>query len=302
VDRLSAMETFVSVVDSGSFSAAARILKIGQPAVSKSVAQLEEYLGVQLLLRSTRSLTPTQAGQSYYEGALRAISEANEAEHAARDASAGLSGNLKICAAVTFARLHIVPHLPRFLRRHPELTINVVLDDRNIDLLENGIDVALRMGVLSDSAMTARRITQGRRLVVGTPAYFAAHGEPDTPAALSAHEAVIYDRAGGGETWSFRQGEAEITVVVGGRVRVSAAEGVKAAVLSDMVLAITTAWMFTPELADGSVREVLTDWQLAPIDLWAVYPAGRKASAKARAFVEFVAEVMANPDDGTPAA
>ena len=155
MDRLSAMETFVSVVDTGSFSAAARILNIGQPAVSKSVAQLEEYLGVQLLLRSTRTLTPTEAGLSYYEGGVRAINEANEADFAARSINTGLVGQLKICAAVTFARLHIVPHLQRFMDMHPGLTINVVLDDRNIDLLENGIDVALRMGTLADSAMTA---------------------------------------------------------------------------------------------------------------------------------------------------
>jgi len=298
MDRLSAMETFVSVVDTGSFSAAARVLNIGQPAVSKSVAQLEEYLGVQLLLRSTRTLTPTEAGQSYYEGAVRAINEANEADFAARGINTGLVGQLKICAAVTFARLHIVPHLQRFLDMHSGLTINVVLDDRNIDLFENGIDVALRMGTLADSAMTARKIAVGRRLVLGTPTYFEKHREPTYPAELPAHQAIVYDRAGGGETWSFRNGEAEVTVAVSGRVRVSAAEGVKAAVLADMGLAIASEWMFAPELADGTVREVLADWSLEPLDLWAVYPSGRKASAKARAFVDFVESIMAPPQEG----
>lgn len=297
MDRLAAMETFVSVVDSGSFSAAARLLNVGQPAVSKSIAQLEDYLGIQLLLRSTRTLTPTEAGQTYYEGALRALNEANEADHAARGVSAGLTGQLKICAAVTFARLHIMPHLQKFLDLHPGLTINVVLDDRNIDLFENGIDVALRMGTLPDSSMTARKIAVGRRLVLGTPAYFEAHGEPTYPAELPAHQAIVYDRGGGGETWSFRNGEAEVTVAVGGRVRVSAAEGVRAAVLGGMGLAIATEWMFAPEIADGTVRQVLADWTLEPLDLWAVYPSGRKASAKARAFVEFVASVIA-PDEG----
>ncbi len=299
MDRLSAMETFVCVVDTGSFSGAARVLNIGQPAVSKSIAQLEEYLGVQLLLRSTRSLVPTEAGQSYYEGALRAISEANEADVAARGVSSGLSGKLKVCAAVTFARLHIVPQLNKFLQQHPELTIDVVLDDRNIDLLENGIDVALRMGILEDSAMTARRIAQSRRVVLGTSAYFAAHGEPTTPAELAAHESIVYDRAGGGEAWSFRKGESQVAVAVSGRVRVSAAEGVKAAVLADMGLAIASVWMFAPELANGSVREILSDWTLAPIDLWAVYPSGRKASAKARAFVEFVEDIMTTQNGGS---
>lgn len=292
MDRLSAMETFVSVVDTGSFSAAARELGIGQPAVSKSIAQLEEHLGIRLLLRSTRSLMPTEAGQTYYEGALRTIDEANQAALAARGASAGLTGRLKICAAVTFSRIHIIPHISKFLDQHPGLTIDIVLDDGNIDLLENAIDVALRMGVLGDSAMTARKLAQNKRVVLATPAYFAAHGEPATPAELAAHEAIVYGRAGGGDAWFFRREDTEVAVAVGGRIRVSAAEGVRAAVLADMGLAIASSWMFAPELASGVVREVLTDWALEPIDLWAVYPAGRKASAKARAFAAFVESIL----------
>jgi DNA-binding transcriptional LysR family regulator len=294
MDRLSAMETFVCVVESGSFSAAARRLNIGQPAVSKAIAQLEEYLGIQLLLRSTRGLMPTEAGQGYYEGALRAISETNQAERDARGASSGLNGRLKICAAVTFARIHIIPHIDRFLAQNPGLTIDIVLDDRNIDLLENGIDVALRMGTLSDSTMTAKKLAQSQRVVLATPAYFALRGEPATPEDLAAHEAVVYGRAGGGAVWSFRQDDAEVAIAVGGRIKVSAGEGVRAAVLANMGLAIASRWMFAPELANGSVREVLTEWRLDPIDLWAVYPAGRKASAKARAFTAFVESIMAD--------
>jgi DNA-binding transcriptional LysR family regulator len=294
MDRLSAMETFVCVVDSGSFSAAARVLNIGQPAVSKAIAQLEEHLGVQLLLRSTRGLMPTEAGQGYYEGALRAINETNQAELDARGVSSGLTGQLKICAAVTFARIHIVPHIDRFLAQNPGLTIDIVLDDRNIDLLENGVDVALRMGELSDSTMTAKKIAQSQRAVLATPAYFALHGEPALPEDLTSHEAIIYGRAGGGAVWSFRQDDAEVAIAVGGRIKVSAGEGVRAAVLANMGLAIASRWMFAPELADGSVRAVLTEWRLDPIDLWAVYPAGRKASAKARAFTAFVESIMAD--------
>jgi DNA-binding transcriptional LysR family regulator len=286
------METFVSVVEAGSFSGAARRLNVGQPAVSKSIAQLEEALGVQLLLRSTRGLTPTEAGLAYYEGARRAIQEADDAANAARGAGSSLSGRLRICAAVTFARLQIVPHLPRFLEEHPALSIDVVLDDRNIDLLEEGIDVALRMGVLGDSAMTARQIGRCRRLVLGTPAYFAAAGEPKHPSDLAAHQAVVYDRTGGGETWSFRRNDARMDATVTGRLRVSAAEGVRAAVLADAGLAIASEWMFDPELASGAVIPVMTDWELPPLDLWAVYPSGRKASKKARVFAAFVENIM----------
>ena len=134
------------VVDTGSFSAAARRLKVGQPAVSKLVAQLEERLGVKLLVRTTRGLTATEAGFNYYERARRSIEEADEAESAARGAGSGLTGRLRICGAVTFARIHLMPRLPEFLPRHPELEMEVVLDDRNIDLVQEGIDVASAWG------------------------------------------------------------------------------------------------------------------------------------------------------------
>ena len=150
MDRLAAMEAFVRVVETGSFSAAARALNVGQPAVSKTIAQLEGRLGVRLLMRSTRGLSPTEAGQSFYDRARRAIEEADEAELVARGAGAGLTGRLRVCAAVTFARLHVVPRLPKFLAAHPGLTMDVVLDDRAVDLVEEGVDLGLRMGVLED--------------------------------------------------------------------------------------------------------------------------------------------------------
>lgn len=292
MDRMTAMETFVAVVEAGSFSAAARRLNVGQPAVSKSIAQLEERVGARLLLRSTRGLNTTDAGQRFYEHAKVAIDEAEEAEHAARQSSESLSGRLRVSAAVTFARLHILPALKGFLDEHPQLEIDIVLDDRNIDLFEEGMDVALRMGALDDSAMTARRIARSPRFVVGTPAYFAEAGMPATPADLSGHQAIVYSQRGGGESWSFSQNGKEVAVVVSGRVRVSAAEGIRTAVLSDMGIAIASQWMFEPELADGTVRAVLTDWQLPPVDLWAVFPSGRRVTSKARAFVAFVESVL----------
>jgi len=299
MDRMAAMETYVSVVEAGSFSAAAKRLKLGQPAVSKSIAQLEERLGVRLLLRSTRGLTPTDAGQRFYEHARRAIEEVDLAEHVARDASTGLSGVLRISAAVTFARLHILPALKTFLDRHPNLQMDIVLDDRSIDLLEKGVDVALRMGSLDDSTMTARRIAQSRRLVVGTPAYLAEAGVPKTPADLSQHQVIVYSLRGGGESWAFSESGKEVAVVVSGRVSVSAAEGMRTTVLGGLGLAIASEWMFSPELADGSVQAVLTDWELPSIDLWAVFPAGRLVSAKARAFVAFVEETLGAAGSGT---
>ena len=285
MDRLAAMETFVRVVETGSFSAAARQLRVGQPAVSKSVAQLEEFLGVRLLVRSTHGLAPTEAGLVYLSRARRALEEAAEAELAARGAGAGLKGRLRISAAVTFARIHLIPLLPKFLARNPDLDLEIILDDRQVDLVQEGIDVALRMGKLTDSALTARRIAKCRRLVLGTPAYFDRAGIPSTPAELGRHRAIIYLQEGG--VWSFRRESSELTVTVQSRLRVTAAEGVRAAVLADMGLTIVSEWMFSPELRSGVVHAVLPEWSLPPLDLWAMLPTGRATTAKARAFVDF---------------
>lgn len=292
--RLVAMEVFVRVIETGTFSGAARQLRIGQPAVSKIIAQLEERLGVHLLLRSNRGLTPTLAGQNFYERAKRVVEDANEAELIARGSGTALSGRLRVCATVSFARLHIIPHLPAFLAQHPELDIEVVMDDRAVDLVEEGIDIALRMGPLSDSTLTARKIGQCKRLVLGTPAYFSRAGVPRTPADLAAHQAIVLAQPTLSSAWSFRQGSTETSITAQGRVRVTAGEGVRAAVLADIGLAVTSEWLFADELKAGVVVPVLEDWELAPLDLWSIFPTGRRATAKARVFTAFVEELIAN--------
>lgn len=250
--------------------------------------------GVRLLLRSTHGLTPTEAGRNFYERAKRSIEEAEQAELAARGAGATLSGSLRICAAVTFARLHVIPRLPLFLAEHPALDVEVLLSDANKDLIEGGIDVALRMGQLADSSLTARKIGQNQRRVIGSPAYFLRMGVPRTPADLAKHQAVVYDQGGGGTTWTFRRGGAKVSVIVDGRVRVSAAEGVREGVFAGLGLAIASDWMFAPELKSGAVKSVLDDWLLPPIDLWTVFPAGRQVSAKARAFASFIEKQLSS--------
>ena len=290
MDRYQAMATLVRVVETGSFSAAARQLNVGQPAVSKTIAQLEGRLQVSLLIRSTHGLTPTEAGLRFYERAKAALREADEAELAARGAGAGLSGCLRVSAATTFARLYILPLLPRFLDDHPDLEIDVILDDRVIDLIAEGVDVSLRMGNLPDSAAVARKLATGGRSVFATPNYLARAGEPENPADLAVHETIIYSQLT--DVWSFTREGTEASVTVHGRIRVNAAEGLRAAVLADMGLTIGSDWMFGPELADGRIRRLLTDWSLPQIDLWAVFPAGRMASAKARAFASFVAAAL----------
>jgi DNA-binding transcriptional LysR family regulator len=288
MNRFAAMEAFVRVVDTGSFTAASRQLRIGQPAMSKIIAQLEERLEVKLLMRTTRGLKPTEAGENFYEHAKRAVHEADEAELKARGVGAALNGRLRISAAVTFARLHIVRRLSRFMEMHPSLDVEIFLDDRNVDLVEAGIDVALRMGDLQGSSLTARKIGQGARVVVGTPSYFEAKGEPQTPAELLGHEAVIYDQRGGGTLWSFSRGTAEVSVTINGRIRSNAAEGVREAVFAGMGLAVASEWMFSPEIKSGKVQRVLAGWDIPPVDLWVVFPTGRNVSMKARAFANFI--------------
>ena len=224
----------------------------------------------------------------------------DEADLAARGAGAALSGRLRVCAAVTFARIHIIPHLRAFLAENPGLTIDVILDDRNTDLIEAGGDIALRMGDLTDSSLTSRRIGRARRRVLGTPSYFEAFGRPALPEDLNDHEAIINDRGGGGAVWAFQKGSAKTVITQRGRINMNAAEGVREAVFNDMGLTVSSEWMFAPELKSGRVEAVLTDWTLPPIDLWAMFPTGRQASAKARAFASFVETQLSKTEFARP--
>ena len=290
---LAALEIFVRVVDTGSFSAAARHQRIGQPAVSKAVVQLEEWLGVSLLLRSTRSVVPTEAGRLFYERAKRTIEEADEAVMAAQGSANGLSGKLRVSTSVCFGRLHVIPSLSAFLAEHPDLELELVLDDRLVDLVNEGIDVALRAGAMANSNMTARRIAVGRSMVVATPTYLQRHGTPTSPDELGRHQAIILTRGGGRDSFTFRKADAEVSVSLQGRLKVTQAEGLREAVTCDLGLAVSAEWLFSPELKSGQVVPLLEDWELPSINLFAVYPTGRLATTKARAFVSFVERVMA---------
>jgi DNA-binding transcriptional LysR family regulator len=293
VDRLAALEIFVQVVDTGSFSAVARRQRIGQPAVSKAVVQLEQWLGVSLLFRSTRSVVPTEAGQTFYERAKRTIEEADEAVMAAQGSANSLSGKLRVSTSICFGRLHVVPNLSSFLAEHPDLDLELVLDDRYVDLVNEGVDVALRTGAMPNSNMTARRIAEGRSLVVATPAYLERHGTPKSPDELINHQAIILTRGGARDSFTFRKADAEISVTLHGRLKVTQAEGLREAVNCGLGFAVSGEWLFTPELKSGKVVPILQDWKLPPTSLSAVFPTGRLASTKARAFVSFVERCLA---------
>lgn len=293
MDRLHAMEVFVRVVETGSFSAAGRDLRIGQPAVSKLVAALEERLAVRLLVRTTRRLQPTEAGQAYYERARHAIAEADEADSAARGLGSGLQGRLRVCAPLTFARLNIAPQIGSFLDAYPLLSVEMVMDDRSIDLLADNIDLAFRLGDLPDSSLTARKLAEAQRFIVASPAYLARHGTPTIPSDLLGHEALVYAQQIGGSDWRLTRGSASLSVAVRGRLSFTAAEGVREGALAGLGIAIVSKWMMGAELASGAVVPLLPDWSLTPMPLWAVHPAGRFQSAKARAFTTWFEALLA---------
>jgi DNA-binding transcriptional LysR family regulator len=291
--RLRDMEFFVRVVERGSFSVAARDLKIGQPAISKTISGLEQRLGARLLIRSTRRLRPTEAGAAFYERAIRAIAQVNEAEAAAQGAGAGLEGRLRICTPVTFGRLHVVPKLGAFLDAYPKIQLELVMDDRKKDLVAENIDASLHLGALTDSALVARRLAQGQRLVIASPSYLAQKGVPTTPADLRMHDGIIYRQSSGGEDWVFRRGNSETKIRIPTRLAFSAAEGVRAAVIAGLGLTVSSLWMFAPELESREVVPLLKEWRLPPIDLWVIYPSGQLTSTKARAFVKWFEKVIA---------
>jgi len=186
----------------------------------------------------------------------------------------------------------VVPKLGAFLDAHPKMRLELVMDDRMVDLLAENIDAALRLGALTDSALQARKLAQTDRVVVASPAYLTRKGVPSTPADLLEHHGIIYGQNAGGQAWVFRRGTSEISLRLQTRLTFSAAEGVREAVLAGQGFAIASRWLFAPELATGEVIPVLQDWGLPPMELWVIYPSGRLTSSKARAFIEWFEGVM----------
>lgn len=288
MDLFTSMRYFIRVYDTSSFSAAAKSFDVGQSTVSKAIAHLEQELGVSLLLRSTRQLTPTDPGRIFYEHAVKVVEDAEAAVSSVGTKSQNFSGQIRISGTLTFMCQYIIPKLPLFLDAHPSIEISIHLDDRNVGLIEQGIDVALRMGDLDDSGLVAKRIGRCRRIVVGTPGYLANHPAPQTPEDLIDHFTVVFAQGEGGERFAFKGPHGSKTVSVRPRLRINATEGVRSAVLAGAGLSVATEWMFEAELNSGAVQEVLQEWTLPDLDLWAVMPAGRRTGAKVRALVEFI--------------
>jgi DNA-binding transcriptional LysR family regulator len=284
------IRVFARAVETGSFTAVAAELGSSQPTISRQISALEDHLGVRLMQRTTRALTLTDEGRAYYQHARALLDAAETAAASVKPGSASISGMLRIAAPLAFARLHLMPRMAAFLARHPDLRTDWVLGDRPIDLVEEGIDLAIRIGLITDQALIARRIGEMRRITVATPAYWAKHGRPLHPVDLRAHDCIVYTGLATVDDWHFMGPDgAPITVKVGGRIRVSASEGMRSAVLEGLGVAVVPTWLFTDEVDRGIIDRVLTDYEPAPLPIQAVTPSNRMVPPRVRAFSDYIA-------------
>ena len=291
------IRTFLRAVETGSFTAVAAEQQQSQPTVSRQISALEEHLGVRLLQRTTRALTLTDEGRTYYQHACAMLEAVDAAAAAVRPGTTAVIGQLRIAAPLAFARLHIMPRMQRFLDAHPALTTDWVLGDRPVDLVEEGVDIAIRIGRITDQSLIARRIGEMRRGTVATPAYWMKNGRPTHPHELKAHDCIVYTGLSTVDEWHFAalDGSPEV-VKVKGRVRVSASEGMRSAVLEGLGVAVVPTWLFTDEIELGILQRVLTDYEPDPMPIQVVTPSRRMVPPRVRAFSDYLAaEFRADP-------
>lgn len=298
MDRLSAMQTFVRVVEAGGFSAVARERNTAQSAISKQVAALEKHLGAKLLTRTTRSLALTEDGERYFEATRRLIGDVAEAEALLYRGQQQLSGWMRVAAPAGFGLRVMLPHINRFLADHPGVKIDFKLDDSFIDLIEQGIDVAVRIGALSDSSLIARRVGSSRGVVVASRTYVEALPAslplPLAPDDLLLHPCIVYTASRTRNAWSLTGADgATATVSVHGSLQTNNSELARASVLSGTGISLVPTWMFREELASGDVQHLMPKWAGSPLPIHLVYAPHRQRSAKVQAFSEHMAVALA---------
>jgi DNA-binding transcriptional LysR family regulator len=303
MDRVAAMQIFVRVVETGSFTAVARETGATQSAVSKQVATLERLLGARLLSRTTRSLSLTEEGERYFEQARRLVSEIAEVESSLRKGEQQLTGWLRIAASVGFGRLKLMPLVKTFLATHPEVKVDLRLNDGFIDLVEQGIDVAVRIGELPDSSLVARRIGTTARALVASRKYLRSLPKsirnPRAPEDLQYLNCIVYSELATRNAWTFVAGPGApadigttVSVRVEGNLQTNSSEVIRSAVLSGMGIGYSPTWLFEEELARGELQVLLPDWPAPELPVHLVSPAQRRQSAKVRAFADHLAAAI----------
>src|SRR6266478_4605561 len=291
MDRIDAMQAFVAVADLQGFAPAARKLGLSPSGVTRLIAALEERLGARLLQRTTRSVTLTDAGARYLERARRILADVEEAELAAEGERTRPSGRLVVSAPVGFGRLHVSPVMSAYLKRYPDVSGELRLEDQIINLVEDAIDLAVRIGHLADSTLVARHVGEMRRIVVASPAYLKGRGEPKTPAAITAHDTIQFGAITASPDWRFVADGSEVRVACTPRFATNSADAAIQYAEQDGGLTRVLAYQAAEAIRGGRLRIVLQKFEQPPLPIHIVYPTSRLLSAKVRTFVDLVTEI-----------
>jgi DNA-binding transcriptional LysR family regulator len=289
-DRLTALKLFVRVAQTRSFSAAGRELGFSQPSASRLIAALEQNVGAALFTRTTRAVTLTEAGASYLDRVSPILAALEEADHEARG-TGELRGTLRVGVSSSLAIREVIPNLSRFMRRHPELRIELLMDDHRQDLVHDGVDVAIRFGALSDSTAVARRLISWPRVLVAAPSYLQRRGQPASPADLATHS-VIVGPGVAPTSWSFRKDRRVMSVAVEGRLMVTVNEGAIAGAVTGLGIMSTVSAGCAREVASGALVRILADWDMGVVELHAILPSGKAAKPSAKAFADFLVDTL----------
>jgi LysR family transcriptional regulator for bpeEF and oprC len=288
MDRLDAMRLFVRLVECGSFSAVGREEGIGQPAVSKQIAALERHLGAQLVLRNSRNVTITEAGLTLYEAARRLIDEFDAVESSVGERQQSPRGLVRVSTAPGHGRLCVTPLLAEFFRRYPQVSVEISVSERPVDLVAEGIDIAIRHGHLLDSSLTARKWSVTELVLVASPGYLAAHGTPAQLSDLDQHSCIVFARGRERYPWRFHRGQHAVSYLPRGSLLTGDAEHVRAAVLSGLGVAQAPRWLLDDALRAGQAVLLLPAWQPEPLPLNIVYAAGRRVPMRVRVLIDYL--------------
>lgn len=288
MDRFLLMTCFARAVETGSFSAAGRDLGIGQPNVSRNIAALEDHLQTRLLHRSTRKLTLTPEGERYYEEARRILDSVIESESSLRK-HAEATGLLRVACPTALAHAFVMPRIPEFLARYPAVSLDLQFSDRYAGLVDEGAELAIRIGHLDDSSLRSRRVAQFERVCVASDDYVSRHGSPEKPDDLRQHECVVYTLLTSGHTWRFKN----VDVPVSGRLRASSPEAVRDAVVAGVGIGYGPAWLFAAGLESGRLKRLLPDYEAPPVPIQMLYLVSRLLPRRAIVFMDFIAEIFA---------
>ena len=291
----SELEAFEAILKQGSFTAAAQSLGVTPGAITRRLNSLETRLGAKLMNRSTRRLSLTESGRHYYTAIAPALLQIESAANLVHDLSNEPRGELRVTLPVNFARLYVTPYLPTFVRRWPGIELDVHFDDRFVDLIAEGFDLAIRIGALTDSRLVARRMASTRRILVASPEYLARRGVPERPPDLGAHECLHFTHFRNFGSWEFHRGREQFQIPVHGRLKSNHGEPLVDAALQGNGIVQSATFAVAAELADGRLQEVLPDWSLVPIGVYAVYPGRDYRPRKVEAFIEFLEEIIGNP-------